>query len=142
MLPGIGNRVRRLRATRGRTMPDPAYQQDMATTCPPAAVIDSLFKTLLRVRQAEFEAQSGVYDPSAWDVVEEAKKRKRQEEEHGAEEPVWKLKLNAHKARKALREGRRLSTQIETGIIEWDSLPHDKQELIYHYNNRKAACPS
>ena len=56
--------------------------------------------------------------------AEEAKKRNRQEEEdHGAEEPVWKLKLNAHKARKALREGRRLSTQIETGIIEWDPSP-------------------
>ena len=81
MLPGIGNRVRRLRATRGRTMSDPAYQQEMATTCPPAAVINLLFKTWLRVRQ--------VYDPNAWDVGEEAKKRKRQEEEHGAEEPVW-----------------------------------------------------
>ena len=81
MLPGIGNRVRRLRATRGRTMSDPAYQQEMATTCPPAAVINLLFKTWLRVRQ--------VYDPNAWDVGEEAKKRKHQEEEHGAEEPVW-----------------------------------------------------
>ena len=40
-----------------------------AVTCPPAAIIDRLFKTLLRVRQAEFEAQSGVHDPNAWDVV-------------------------------------------------------------------------
>ena len=61
--------------------------------------------------------------------AEEAKKRKRQEEEeeHGAEEPMWKVKHRAHKARKAWREGRRLSIQIETGIIEWDSLSHDEQ---------------
>ena len=31
-----------------------------AATCPPAAVVEHLFKTLLRVRQAEFEAQEGV----------------------------------------------------------------------------------
>ena len=39
-----------------------------AATCPPAAVIEHLFKTLLRVRQAEFEAQAGVKDPDAWDT--------------------------------------------------------------------------
>ena len=30
-----------------------------AATCPPAAVIEDLFNTLLRVRSAEFEAQVG-----------------------------------------------------------------------------------
>ena len=39
-----------------------------AATCPPAAVIEGLFKTLLRVRQAEFEAQAGVDNPDAWDT--------------------------------------------------------------------------
>ena len=39
-----------------------------AATCPPAAVIEHLFKTLLRVRQAEFEAQAGVNNPDAWDT--------------------------------------------------------------------------
>ena len=37
-------------------------------TCPPAAVFEDLFKTLLRVRQAEFEAQEGVNNPDAWDT--------------------------------------------------------------------------
>ena len=55
--------------------------------------------------------------------AEEAEKRKRQEEEaHGVEEPVWMLKHRAHKTRKAWREGRCLSIQIETGIREWNSL--------------------
>ena len=31
-----------------------------AATCPPATINANLFKTLLRVRQAEFEAQAGV----------------------------------------------------------------------------------
>ena len=39
-----------------------------AATCPPAAVIEDLFTTLLRVRQAEFEAQAGVHKPNAWDT--------------------------------------------------------------------------
>ena len=34
--------------------------------------------------------------------AEEAKKRKRQDEAHGAGAPVCKLKRNAHRARKAL----------------------------------------
>ena len=40
-----------------------------AATCPPAAVIENLFKTLLRVRQAEFESKDGVLAPDAWDVT-------------------------------------------------------------------------
>ena len=39
-----------------------------AATCPPAAVIEGVFKTLLRVRQAEFAAQAGAPDPDAWDI--------------------------------------------------------------------------
>ena len=39
-----------------------------AATCPPAAVIEDLFKTLLRVRQAEFEFQAGAHNPDAWDT--------------------------------------------------------------------------
>ena len=39
-----------------------------AATCPPASVIEHLFKTLLRVRQAEFEARAGVDNPNAWDT--------------------------------------------------------------------------
>ena len=39
-----------------------------AATCPPAFVINGLFTTLLRVRQAELEAQAGVPNPNAWDT--------------------------------------------------------------------------
>ena len=39
-----------------------------AATCPPAAVTEGIVKTLLRVRQAEFEFQAGVTDPDAWDI--------------------------------------------------------------------------
>ena len=39
-----------------------------AATCPPAAVIKGLFKTLLRVRHVEFEAHAGVHNPNAWDA--------------------------------------------------------------------------
>ena len=39
-----------------------------AAACPPPAVIENLFKTLLRVRQAEFEAQEEVNNPDAWDT--------------------------------------------------------------------------
>ena len=194
-----------------------------AATCPPAAVIEDLFRTLLRVRQAEFEAQAGVNDPDAWDTgaaepgvaidlnrellgeefgqayagwrqrwvqritlhpwqeearqqlphaafakrarswfeawlnrylgnrhvaraiirysitdaavvacmqeaiaeekTEEAKKRKLQHESHGAGEPVWKLKMNAHLARKALREGERLAKKLQRGKLQIDWLP-------------------
>ena len=55
----------------------------------------------------------------------------------GAEEPMWKLKHRAYKARKALREGRRLATQIDRGIIEWASLNRDEQDLIGDYNSDK-----
>ena len=39
-----------------------------AATCPPAALIETLFKTLLRVRQADFEAEAGINNPDAWDT--------------------------------------------------------------------------
>ena len=39
-----------------------------AATCPPTAIIEGIFKTLLRVRQAEFEAHAGVHEPNAWDT--------------------------------------------------------------------------
>ena len=39
-----------------------------AATCPPAAVIEDLFKALLHVRRAAFEAEAGMNDPDAWDI--------------------------------------------------------------------------
>ena len=39
-----------------------------AATCPPASVVEETFNTLLRVRQAEFEAQAGMRNPDAWDT--------------------------------------------------------------------------
>ena len=47
---------------------------------------------------------------------------KLQDEAHGAGEPVWKLKLNAHLARKALRDGERLARKVDTGNRKWDCL--------------------
>ena len=44
---------------------------------------------------------------------EDVKKRWLEDEEHGAGEPVWKLKHNAHLARKALRDGERLARKIK-----------------------------
>ena len=69
--------------------------------------------------------------------VEEAKKRKLQDEAHGAGEPVWKLKLNAHLARKALRDGERLARKEEANKIEWDCLHRHEQLLLQDFRARK-----
>ena len=208
-----------------------------ATTCPPKAVIRGLFKTLLRVRQAEFAAQAGVNDPNAgdtgaaepggpiddgrvlsdeefgsaygrwrhqwlqritltpWQEEErrtlahaqfckkarswfeawlnnylgnrfvaravirygcanvallttlvtaidaekqaEAKKRKLHVETHGAGEPVWQLRLNAHHARQALRDGRRLARKVAAGHLTWECLSGCGQDLMQDYNARR-----
>ena len=68
---------------------------------------------------------------------EEAKQRKLHDEAHEAGEPVWKLKLNAHQARKALRDGRCLTKQLERGIIKLDSIPRDERELIEDFHARR-----
>ena len=40
-----------------------------AATCPPADLIEDLFKTLLRVRQAQFEVEAGkASSPDTWDT--------------------------------------------------------------------------
>ena len=44
------------------------YIHVAAATCPPATVIEGLFRTLLCVRQAEFEHQAGVIEPNVWDT--------------------------------------------------------------------------
>ena len=210
-----------------------------AATCPPAAVVEHLFKTLLRVRQAEFEAQEGVNNPDAWDTgaaepgvaidvtrhledeefgnayarwrqqwleritlypwqvklrlelphhayvrstrawfeawlhkylgnrhvaravirygtievgvvtrlleaienektqVAEEKKRKREAETHGAAEPVWRLKLNAHLARKALREGESLQRKILSGNKKWEWLSLKQRQLLDDFAGRR-----
>ena len=51
------------------------------------------------------------------------KKRKLQDESHGGGEPVWKLKLDAHLGRKALRDGERLAKKVDSGKIQFDWLP-------------------
>ena len=69
--------------------------------------------------------------------TEEAKKRKREEETHGAGEPVWKLKLNAHKARKALRDGERLQRKVEKGQTPWKWLSQFEQQLLEDFDARR-----
>ena len=52
----------------------------------------------------------------------DARKRKHEEEEHGAGEPVWNLRQNALRARKTLRDAERLYKTINQGTIAWDYL--------------------
>ena len=51
------------------------------------------------------------------DAIDEEKKEeaKKRLDAHGAGEPVWRLKLDAHLVRKALRDGERLARKIQTG---------------------------
>ena len=65
------------------------------------------------------------------------KKRKLQDESRGAEEPVWKLKKDAHLARKALREGERLAKKLDSGKIQFDRLTHQQQELLEDFAARR-----
>ena len=69
--------------------------------------------------------------------AEEAKKRKLQDEAHGAGEPVWKLKRNAHLARKALRDGERLARKVTRGSVNFDDLYRWEQELVEDFNARR-----
>ena len=73
----------------------------------------------------------------AEEKTEEAKKRKLQDESHGAGEPVWKLKRDAHLARKALREGERLAKKVDRGKIQFDWLSHRQQELLEGFHARR-----
>ena len=73
--------------------------------------------------------------------AEEAKKRKHQDEAHGAEEPVWKLKRAAHLARKRLRDGERLARKVLAGSIQW-ARPLQTQELLDDFPRQYDACPS
>ena len=68
---------------------------------------------------------------------EEADKRRRQEETHGAEEPVWRLKLKAHLARKALRDGERLTRKVEAGTVRFAWLSEKEQQLVQDYDSRR-----
>ena len=199
-------------------------------TCPPAAVIEDLFTMLLRVRQAEFEADAcdtdaaepgdshrsrpsarwhrirlgicsmasqqvdritlypwqegprqklpraafarklrswfeaglnwfqgnrhvaravigfGTSDPAIIANIleaiqkekeEEVKKRKLQDESHGAGAPVGKLKLDAHIARKALRDGERLAKKLDSGNIQLDWIHHQQKELLEEFHARR-----
>ena len=69
--------------------------------------------------------------------AEEAKKRKLQDEAHGAEEPQWKLKQNAHLARRALRDGERLAKKVATDNLKYKLLPRHQQELVEDFNARR-----
>ena len=64
---------------------------------------------------------------------EEVKRRKLQDESHGAGEPVWKLKLDAHIARKALRDGERLAKKLHSGKTQLDWLRHHQKEWKSSY---------
>ena len=219
------------RETPRMMMVEDGAPQLAAATCPPAAVVEHLFKTLLRVRQAEFEAQAGVPNPDAWDTdaadprvpvdlgrelnelefgsaygrwrdqwvdriklhdgqemqrqklskaafcrktrswfeawlkkylgnrhaaravirygttdvavltcildaIDEEKKEeaKKRLDAHGAGEPVWKLKLDAHLARKALRDGERLARKIQTGKRNPYWLSPKERQLLDDFN--------
>ena len=69
--------------------------------------------------------------------VAEEKKRKREAETHGAAEPVWRLKLNAHLARKALREGERLQRKILSGNKKWEWLSLKQRQLLDDFAGRR-----
>ena len=65
------------------------------------------------------------------------KKRKLQDESHGAGEPVWKLKLDANLARKALRDGERLAKKLDSGKIQLDWLFQQQKELLEEFHVRR-----
>ena len=210
-----------------------------AAICTPAAVIAELFKTLLRVRQAEFAAQAGFLDPDAWDTdaaepgvdidvdrplsdeefgsawgrwrqqwservqllprqeavrknaphakfmnkarswfeawlqkwlgdrhvaraivrfgvsdahllaslrenvdkerrEEKAAKRKRWEEmQDGAEEPVWMLRARAKIARKKLRQAQSMSNKIQNNVLDIEYLSDKQKTLLEELDTRK-----
>ena len=68
---------------------------------------------------------------------EDVKKRKLQDESHGAGEPVWKLKLDADLARKALRDGGRLVNKLDSGKIQLHWLFHQQKELVEEFHARR-----
>ena len=70
-------------------------------------------------------------------IDEKENKRKREEEAHGAGEPVWRLKLAAHLARKALRDGERLNRNLNRGKIHWDWLSHQQRQLLEDHAARR-----
>ena len=69
--------------------------------------------------------------------MEEAKKRKVEDEAHGAGEPVRKLKQQAHLARKELREAERLVRKVETGDLTYESLSHRAKQLVEDFNTKR-----
>ena len=68
---------------------------------------------------------------------QEKMERQREEEAHGAGEPVWKLKRNAHLARKRLREGERLKRKIGNGDITYHWLSQQEQQLLDRLDSGK-----
>ena len=46
---------------------------------------------------------------------------------------MWKLKLNAHLARKAMRDGERLATKLDSGKIQLDWLT----QLLEEFHTRR-----
>ena len=50
---------------------------------------------------------------------------------------MWRLKLEAHRARKALREGERLQRKVESGKVKWDWLSTQQQQLVQDYDARR-----
>ena len=69
--------------------------------------------------------------------TEEANKRKREEEAHGAGEPVWRLRRDANLARKVLREGQRLQRKVDSGRIRWDRLSNRERQLVEDYTAKR-----
>ena len=50
---------------------------------------------------------------------------------------MWRLKLDAHLARKALRDGERLARKVQTGKTKWDWLSHKERQLLDDFNDRR-----
>ena len=94
-------------------------------------------RTVIRYGCTNDSVLANMLEAIGAEKAEEAKKRKRQGEAHGAGEPVWKLKLNAHLARKALRDGERLARKVQTGNIKWDCLPRHEQDFIEDFHARR-----
>ena len=81
-----------------------------------------------------------IVESIATEKKEAVQKRRLQDEVHAAGEPVRKLKLDAHQARKALRDGRRLAKRLERDIIKLD--PPSRTRVDRRLLPQAAACPS
>ena len=91
-------------------------------------------RTIIRYGTTDVELVTRLVDAIGEEKKEEAKKRRREEEAHGAGEPVWQLKLDAHLARRALRDGERLNRNLNRGKIELERLSPQQRQVLEDFD--------